>query len=173
MEPLSHPEQDALRQQLYQAGATPTQAHALLPYFCREIENYRWIGLPFGVALDKVNLEANNSPVTYLRQKYAPALVMSEEELACASPDDILFAHRNRAYGAYDLRKSYHRALINALLLTLGLVLMTLSATEAYFRGEWTYLSLSGGGWVAGILLVAFAAFRFYIERLTLRLADD
>ncbi len=173
MEPLSSPEEELLRQHLYRAGATPAEAHALLPCFRQEVDTYRWIGLPFAVAIDKVHLEANNDPIPYLRHKYAPSLVMSADELDGSTRDDILFAHRNRAYGAYDLRKSYNRALVNALLLTLGIVLMVLSGLEAYVQGRWTYLSLSGGGWVAGILLVAFASFRCYIAHMTLRMTDE
>ena len=81
-------------------------------------------------------------------------------------------ASRNRAYGAYDLRKDYNRTIVNALLMTLGVVLMVVAAIEAYQQGKLVYASMYGGAWIAGTFLVTCAVFRFYIERITL-LAND
>ena len=173
MKTLTQSQVNHLRDQLYKDGATPSQANALLPLFAQEIEHFMWIGLPFEAALDKVQLEADDCPVHYLRSKHAHALVMSDEQLEESSLDDLVFANRNRAYGAYDLRKAYNRAVVNALLLTLGIVLMILAAMEAYQQGKWVYASWGGGAWIAGIFLVAFACFRFYIERITMVVADN
>lgn len=173
MKTLTPAQEDHLRTHLYKAGATPSQAASLLPPFRQEIEHFMWIGLPFEAALDKVELEANYNPVQYLREKHASALVMSEDQLKELDLDEIVFANRNRAYGAYDLRKAYNRAVVNALMMTLGLVLMILAAMEAYQQGKWVYASWGGGAWIAGIFLVAFAGFRFYVERITLVMNEE
>ena len=170
MKTLTTAQVNQLCTQLAEAGATPVQVNALLPHFGREVEHFMWIGLPFEVAVDKVQLEANGNPVTYLRDKHADVLVMPDEQ---PDLDDIVFANRNRAYGAYDLRRAYSRAIVNALLMTLGIVLMVLAAMEAYQQGKWAYLSLGGGAWIAGIFLVAFAGFRFYVERMTLIMTGE
>ncbi|MBO0948838.1 hypothetical protein [Fibrella forsythiae] len=173
MKTLTPAQVDQLRTHLYKSGATPSQASSLLPLFSQEVEHFMWIGLPFEVALDKVELEAEHNPVRYLREKHANALVMPEEQLNELDLDEIVFANRNRAYGAYDLRKAYNRAVVNALLMTLGLVLMILAAMEAYQQGKWVYASWGGGAWIAGIFLVAFSAFRFYVERITLVMTEN
>ncbi|MBO0939986.1 hypothetical protein J2I47_25800 [Fibrella sp. HMF5335] len=166
MKTLTNQQLDYLRACLYRSGATPTQASALLPLMAQEVEHYMWIGLPFASAVDKVELEADNSPVRYLREKHYDTLVM-ENESATQQPDldDIVFAHRNRAYGAYDLRKTYNSALINAIVMTVGIVLLVLAVLNAVQRGEWIYVSWGGAAWVSGILLVGFAGLRFYLER--------
>jgi hypothetical protein len=173
MKTLTPTQLDQLRTHLYKSGATPPQAAALLPLFSKEVEHFMWIGLPFDLALDKVELEADYNPVRYLREKHAHALVMSDEELKELDLDEIVFANRNRAYGAYDLRKAYNRAIVNALMMTLGIVLMLLAAMEAYQQGKWEYASWGGGAWIAGIFLSAFAAFRFYVERITLIMNEE
>ena len=173
MKTLTSFQQDQLRTHLYRAGATPAQAGTLLPLFGQEVEHFMWIGLPFEVAVDKVQLEADGNPVQYLRNKHAHSLVMSDEQLERADLDDIVFANRNRAYGAYDLRKAYNRAIVNALLMTLGISLMVLAAVEAYQQGKWAYVSWGGSAWIAGIFLVAFAGFRFYVERMTVIMTEE
>lgn len=167
MKTLTPPQIRELQTNLYRSGATPAQTNALLPLLANEVEHYMWIGLPFDSALHKVQLDADFNPLAYLRRKHQNALVTTEEELERMSLDDIVFANRNKAYGAYDLRKTYNRALINAFVMTIGLLLLGLSAMQAYQPGEWTYLSWSGAAWIAGILMVGFAGFRFYVERIT------
>lgn len=173
MKTLTPAQIDQLRTYLYKSGATPSQAQSLLPLFRQEIDHFMWIGLPFDVALDKVELEAGHNPVHYLREKHATALATPEEQMKELDLDEIVFANRNRAYGAYDLRKAYNRAIVNALLLTLGIVLMVLAAMEAYQQGKWVYASWGGGAWIAGIFMVAFASFRFYVERITLGMSEE
>ena len=173
MKTLTPAQEDHLRTQLYKAGATPSQAVSLLPLFSQEVAHFMWIGLPFETALDKVELEADHNPVHYLREKHAHTLVVPDEQLNELDLDEIVFANRNRAYGAYDLRKAYNRAIVNALMMTLGLVLMILAAMDAYQQGKWVYASWSGGAWIAGIFLVAFAGFRFYVERITLVMTEE
>ena len=170
MESLTKEQLDHLRTCLYRSGATPAQARTLLPLMAREVEHYMWIGLPFEAALAKVELEADNSPVHYFREKHRDMLVM-ENDATTSQPDlnDIVFANRNRAYGAYDLRKAYDSALVNALITTTGLLLVVLAAMDAFQRGRWTYLSWGGLAWVVGIHLIGLAGFRFYFERVRFR----
>lgn len=169
MKNLTSPQLAELRIHLQRSGATPGQTSTLLPLLAQEVEHYMWIGLPFDSALHKVQLEADYNPVTYLRHKHEDALVMTEEELDQMSLDDIVFADRNKAYGAYDLRRAYNRALINAFLMSVGIVLLLLSALNAWQQGKWVYVSWGGLAWVAGVLLVGFAGFRFYVENLSQR----
>jgi hypothetical protein len=154
-----------LQAHLREAGATNAQVNALLPHFAGEVEHYMWIGLPFEAALHKVDLEADFSPVTYLHTKHGDTLV-ADNEADEPSLTDMVFANRNRAYGAYDLRKAYDRALISALIMTFGIVLLVLAGMRAWQVGRMIYLSASGLAWVVGVLLVAFACFRFYIDNI-------
>lgn len=167
MKTFTQPQIRELQTHLYRSGATPAQTNTLLPLLAHEVEHFMWIGLSFDSALHKVQLEADFDPVAYLRRKHQSAFVTTDEELERMSLDDIVFANRNKAYGAYDLRKAYNRAIINAFVMTIGLLLMGLSALQAYQQGEWAYLSWSGAAWIAGILMIAFAGFRFYVERIT------
>ncbi len=48
--------------------------------------------------------------------------------------DDIVFLHRHRAYGAYDLRKAYPKVLRNAVLLGIGLFLLLFIGPAIYGR---------------------------------------
>src|SRR6188768_2744615 len=41
--------------------------------------------------------------------------------------DEIIFAHRNKAYGAYDLRKHYNERLLKAFMITASTTLVFLS----------------------------------------------
>lgn len=163
MKTLTNQQLDHLRTSLYQAGATPTQVKALLPVMAQEVEHYMWIGLPFDAAIDKVELEADYSTVSYLHDKQQNTLVMADEASERPGLDELVFANRNRAYGAYDLRKSYDSAMVTAIIMTVGIVLLVLAALDAFQRGEWVYLSWSGLAWVVGVHLVGFAGFRFYL----------
>lgn len=48
--------------------------------------------------------------------------------------DDIVFEHRNRAYGAYELRKSYHVVLRKAVLLGVGFAIIGFGSSFAYLK---------------------------------------
>lgn len=48
--------------------------------------------------------------------------------------DDIVFEHRNRDYGAYELRKSYHSVLRKAVLLGVGFATIGLGSSFAYLK---------------------------------------
>jgi protein TonB len=49
---------------------------------------------------------------------------MNTQNILNASILDILFDGRNKAYGAYDLRKNYNKHLVKALATTLGICLL-------------------------------------------------
>lgn len=59
---------------------------------------------------------------------------MTNNTLLTASLDDILFEHRNKAYGAYALRKGYNARLLSAL--GAGMSLMLLFAILGMARGH-------------------------------------
>ncbi len=61
-----------------------------------------------------------------------PALAETSEAMTL---DDIVFMNRHRAYGAYDLRKSYPEVLRNAVLLGIGLFLLLFVGPILY--GRW------------------------------------
>jgi cation transport ATPase len=157
-----------LQAHLREAGASNAQVNTLLPHLISEVEHFMWIGLPFEAALHKVQLEADFNPVTYLHGKHGETLV-ADDDPEPQTLTDMVFSDRNRAYGAYDLRKSYDRALINAMVMTFGIVLLVLSVMYAWRQGHMDYLSWSGIAWVVGIMLVFFAGFRFYLEQVAQR----
>ena len=47
---------------------------------------------------------------------------------------DIIFAGRNKAYGAYDLRKTYNRRVMLALLITVLLIALVLTGSAIFTR---------------------------------------
>ena len=51
---------------------------------------------------------------------------MEINKILSADVLDIIFEGRNKAYGAYDLRKTYNKRLINALMVMGGLVVALL-----------------------------------------------
>lgn len=59
---------------------------------------------------------------------------MTSEQLQIASLDDIVFEHRNKLYGAYDLRRSYNRIANRALWLGVAFFLAALITPTLYNR---------------------------------------
>jgi len=51
---------------------------------------------------------------------------MAESQASAVTLDDIVFANRNKAYGAYDLRKSYRKTLTRAMLIGGALFLLAM-----------------------------------------------
>jgi len=63
--------------------------------------------------------------------------IMTNQEITQADMLDILFEHRNKAYGAYSLRREYNGRLLKALITGLGtVVLFTLMATVSHTTGS-------------------------------------
>jgi len=52
---------------------------------------------------------------------------MDPQQILKADLDDLVFEGRNKSYGAYDLRKKYRRNLIMALLIGLGIYVVSFS----------------------------------------------
>jgi len=50
---------------------------------------------------------------------------------------DLLFEDRNKAYGAYELRKTYERRIRNALLITFGALLVIFLIACFAARRQW------------------------------------
>ena len=69
---------------------------------------------------------------------------MDVNKIMSADLLDIVFDDRNKAYGAYDLRKTYNSRLTRALLITASLALLLILGS---YQGEWvqteTRLSLA------------------------------
>ncbi|MGA0555705.1 hypothetical protein ACO2Q8_03570 [Larkinella sp. VNQ87] len=157
MEKLNPQQLDTLYRHLVWSGTDEALFEELLDHLACEVEHYMWIGLPFETAVEKVQLEANAKAVKHLRKTYQIELTMSEEQLRQANLDDIVFQFRNKAYGAYDLRMEYRNSLRTALLMTVGLVLMIMSLLTSFNAGKWSYLSVWGLVWMAGLISFSVA----------------
>lgn len=161
-----HPQQVArLHDHLLRHGADPALLTELFDHLVCEAEHYVWIGLPVEAAIDKVLLETNAGLVRDLRQTYQRELNLSGTQLEQASKDDIVFQFRNKAYGAYDLRRAYPYTLRDALLLALGLCLMGIALLQMIGRGTFSYFSLWGAIWLSGLGCVTFVGFTWYLQR--------
>ncbi|GAB3340351.1 hypothetical protein GCM10027299_53690 [Larkinella ripae] len=157
MEKLNPQQIETVYRHLVWNGTDEALFEELLDHLACEVEHYMWIGLPFESALEKVQLEANAKAVKHLRKSYQIELTMSEKQLQQADLDDIVFQFRNKAYGAYDLRQEYRHSLRTALLMTIGLVMMFMALLTSFSAGKWTYFSVWGGIWTAGLISFTYA----------------
>jgi len=57
---------------------------------------------------------------------------MAKEKTRIPDFDDIVFERRNKEYGAYNLRKKYHRTLLMSLLI--GIIVLCATVITPYFR---------------------------------------
>src|SRR4030095_12780617 len=53
---------------------------------------------------------------------------MDAQKILTADLDDLVFEGRNKAYGAYELRKKYGRSIILALIISVGLYVVAFTA---------------------------------------------
>lgn len=166
MEKLSPQQVATLHNHLIQTGLSDALISELLDHLACEVEYYCWLGLPFDSALSAVLEEANVKAVRHLRESYQLALAMTDEQLKQASLDDIVFEFRNKAYGAYDLRRAYPTTLRNAFIMALGLCMMVMAMMDGISRGTWSYVSLSGAVWLIGLSGVTFAVVSWYLQHL-------
>lgn len=164
MEKLNSQHVARLHDHLIRTGTDPALIGELLDHLVCETEHYRWIGLPIESAMDKALLDADAGAVRDLRRTYRRELRMSETQLELASKDDIVFEFRNKAYGAYALRQAYPQTLRNAIIMTIGLCMMGITLLQIVGRGTFSYFSLWGGIWLAGLAGVAFAGFSWYLQ---------
>ncbi|GAB2539701.1 hypothetical protein [Spirosoma aerophilum] len=164
MKKLSPQQLATLQKHLIQNGSTDVLVEELLDHLACEVEHYLWRGFSFEMALAKVLEEANVKAVRHLRETYQVELAMTDAQLREASLDDIVFEFRNKAYGAYDLRRNYPTTLRNAFIMALGLVMMLMAMMDGLSRGTWSYVSLSGLVWLIGLSAVTFAVVSWYIQ---------
>lgn len=164
MEKLNPQQVIELHNHLIRSGSNDALLDELLDHLACEVEQYMWIGLPFEAALRAVLEEANVKAVRHLRHTYQTELTMTDEQLRQASLDDIVFEFRNKAYGAYDLRRAYRATLRNAFILALGLCMMGMAILDMVNRKNWSYLSLSGIIWFTGLCGVTYAGLSWYLQ---------
>ncbi|GAB4018476.1 hypothetical protein [Spirosoma koreense] len=166
MEKLNPQQIAILQNHLIRSGSTDALIDELLDHLVCEVEYYMWIGLPFEAALDAVLEQANAKAVRHLRDTYQVELAMTDDQLRQASLDDIVFEFRNKAYGAYDLRQAYRTSLRNAFIMTIGLCMMVMAMMDLMSHRPWSYLSVGGAVWLAGLGAVTFASFSWYMQHL-------
>lgn len=165
MKKLSPQQLAILHNHLIYNGSTDVLVDELLDHLACEVERYLWLGLPFDKAMDAVLEQANVKAVRHLRETYQIELAMTDDQLKQASLDDIVFEFRNKAYGAYDLRRAYPTTLRNAFIMALGLCMMLMAIMDGISRHSWSYMSLSGVVWLTGLSGVTFAVVSWYLQR--------
>lgn len=164
--PQLNPKQlERLHHHLIRTGSSDALIGELLDHLACQVENQMATGLTFDAALQQVISEANAIAVKHLQETYQCELVMTEQQLQEASLDDIVFQFRNKAYGAYDLRQNYTKTLFNALLLTIGLMMMVVSFMSGLKAGKWSYLNVWGITWMVGLCIVAGTFGLWYHQR--------
>jgi hypothetical protein len=166
MEKLSPQQLATLHNHLIHSGSTNALINELLDHLACEVEQLMWIGLPFETAMNTVLEEANIKAIRHLRDSYQIELAMTDEQLSQASLDDIVFEFRNKAYGAYDLRRAYPITLRNAFIMTISLCMMLMSMIDSLSRHSWSYVSLGGIVWLVGLSGVTFVVVSWYIQRI-------
>ena len=166
MEKLSSQQLNTLHNHLIRTGSNDALIHKLLDHLACEVEYYMWIGLPFEAAMNTVLEQANVKTVRHLSNTHQTELVMTDEQLRQASLDDIVFEFRNKAYGAYDLRRAYRITLRNAFIMALGLCMMGMAMIDLVSHRTWSYLSLSGAVWLIGLSAVTFASISWYLQHI-------
>ncbi|GAB3717176.1 hypothetical protein [Spirosoma lituiforme] len=164
MKKLSPQQLAILHRHLIHSGSSDALAEELLDHLACEVEQYIWIGLPFDKALDAVLEQASVKAVQHLRETYQIELAMTDDQLKQASLDDIVFEFRNKAYGAYDLRRAYPTTLRNAFIMALGLFMMLMAMMDGISRHSWSYMSLGGVVWLVGLSGVTFATVSWYLQ---------
>ncbi|UFH53415.1 hypothetical protein [Spirosoma sp. KNUC1025] len=166
MEKLNPQQVAILHNHLVHSGSTDALLDELLDHLACEVEYYMWIGLPFESALNAVLEQANVKAVRHLQATYQTELAMTDEQLQRASLDDIVFEFRNKAYGAYDLRQAYRISLRNAFIMAIGLCMMLMAIMDLMSHKTWSYLSVSGLVWLAGLCAVTFAGGSWYLQHI-------
>jgi len=164
MKKLTPQQLDKLHSHLIRNGSNDALMGELLDHLACEAETYLWKGYNFELALEKVTQEANLKAVKYLRETYQHDLAMTDEQLQNATLDDIVFEFRNKAYGAYDLRRSYPLALRNALMLGIGLFMMLMAFLSGLTNREWSFMSAIGLMWLTGLCAVTYAIGTWFYE---------
>lgn len=164
MKKLTPEQLDKLHGLLIRNGANDALTTELVDHLACEVEAYMWKGYNFDLALEKVREEANVKAIKYLRETYQQDLIMTEAQLQEATLDDIVFQFRNKAYGAYELRRAYPVALFNALVFGVGLFLTMMAILSGIAQKQWSLFSLNGLMWVAGLSGIAYASWNWFVQ---------
>lgn len=165
MEKLSPQQVAMLHKHLIHSGSNDALVDELLDHLACDVEYYMWIGLPFESAMQAVLDQANVTAVRHLRDHYQTELAMTDDQLRQASLDDIVFEFRNKAYGAYDLRRAYRITLRNAFIMALSLCMMLMAMMDGISRRTWSYLSPWGAVWLIGLCGLTYAVVSWYLHR--------
>ncbi|MBD2755821.1 hypothetical protein [Spirosoma validum] len=165
MKKLSPQQVAKLHNHLIHIGSTDVLVDELLDHLACEIEYRMWTGFMFEAAMNIVLEQVNVEAVRQLHTTYQTELAMTDEQLRQASLDDIVFEFRNKAYGAYDLRRAYNTALRNAFIMALGLCMMLMAMMDLMSRKTWSYFSLTGAVWLIGISAVTYASVSWYLQQ--------
>jgi hypothetical protein len=156
MNQLTTAQQQHLRQHLTRSGSPAGFSDELLHHFAEEVAHYQWHGFMFEGAVANVLHDAGGSLIDYLcyRHQLDPARL---EATTAPTLDDMVFATRNRAYGAFPLRRAYTSTLTVALLGGIGLFLMVLAGVGFVNQRAIVYTSSLGAMWIAGAACLAIA----------------
>jgi hypothetical protein len=166
MKKLSPQQLATLHNHLIHSGSTDALVDELLDHLACEVEHYIYLGLPFDTAMSTVLEQANVKAVRHLRDIYQVELAMTDDQLSQASLDDIVFEFRNKAYGAYDLRRAYPTTLRNAFIMAIGLCMMLMAMVDGISRRSWSYVSLGGIVWLVGLSAVTFVVVNWYLQHM-------
>ncbi len=164
MKKLTPTQLEVVENHLIRNGSNDALMSELLDHLSCEIEQKMEKGLSFDDSLSNIIPEANAKALKYLRQNYQHTTAMSDKQLAEASLDDIIFEFRNKAYGAYDLRKIYPNVLKKAFFLGIGIFCMLLALAQGLTNLQWSLTSPLMVLWAIGVSCTAYAVGSWYFE---------
>ena len=100
----------------------------LLDHLACEAEERLWEGLPLSRVIESLQSEVDPNVLEQLNIEHKHLLAMKE------SLNDIVFENRNKAYGAYALRRDYGGNVQRATFIGVGLFLLIFLLPELYAR---------------------------------------
>ena len=165
MKKLTSTQLETLERHLIRNGSTDHLMTELLDHICCDVEGLMNKGISFETSLEQVLPEVNSKAIKYLRENYQHTTAMSDQQLAEADLDDIVFEFRNKAYGAYDLRRNYPNALKKAFFLGIGIFCMIFALTSGIIAKEWSFTGPTMLLWVVGLACVAYVVSNWYAEK--------
>lgn len=165
MKKLTPNQLNILERHLILNGSNDALKTELLDHISCEVESYMQTGIPFESSFEKVLPDVNAKAIKYLRENYQYTTAMTEKQLAEASLDDIVFEFRNKAYGAYDLRRSYPNALKKAFFLGIGIFCMIFAIAGGLAARAWSFTSPMMVLWTIGLSCVAYSIGSWYFEK--------
>ena len=100
---------------LRQCGVSGPLFDELLDHMASEVEHLMWDGISFSQAVEQLQGTVNKPVVQELVEGH------SEEVGRYQALTDIVFEHRNKAFGAYALRMGYADTMLRATLIGLAI----------------------------------------------------